>query len=62
MKKQTREFLAQKTLRDKFGGVNAMKIFLGIDKIPPALERPFKAATIIKRELTGRHRDGKHTT
>ena len=39
-----------------------MKIFLGTDKIPPALERSFKAATILKRELTGRHRDGKHTT
>ena len=28
-----------------------MKIFLGIDKTPPALERSFKAATKLSREL-----------
>ena len=39
------EFFAQKTLRDKFGGVNTIKKFLGALKTPPALERPFKAAT-----------------
>ena len=43
--KQTGEFFAQKTLRDKFGGVNTIKKFLGALKTPPALERPFKAAT-----------------
>ena len=30
--KQTSEFFAPKTLRDRFGGVNTMKNFLGIDK------------------------------
>ena len=29
--KQTGEFFASKTLRDRFGGVNAMKTFLGIE-------------------------------
>ena len=42
--KQTRKFFAPKTLRDSFSGVNTMKIFLGVDKTPPALERSFKAA------------------
>ena len=32
--KQTGEFLATKSLRGRFGGVNAMKNFLGIDEIP----------------------------
>ena len=50
--KQTGEFLAARTLRDRFGGVNAMKNFLGIDKTPPALERFFKAATKLKGELS----------
>ena len=40
--KQTCEFFASKTLRDRFGGVNRMKNFLGFDKTPPALERSFK--------------------
>ena len=35
--KQTGGFLAPKTLRDRFGGVNAMKNFLGIDEILPVL-------------------------
>ena len=34
--KQTGEFFAPKTLRDRFVGVNIMKIFLGVDKTPPA--------------------------
>ena len=33
--KQTGDFFAPKALRDRLGGVNAMKIFLGIDKTPP---------------------------
>ena len=33
------------------GGVNAMRNFLGIDETPPVLERSFKAATKLKREL-----------
>ena len=28
-----------------------MKIFLGVDKTPPALERSFRAATKVKSEL-----------
>ena len=49
--KQTGEFFAPKTLRDRLGGLNTMKKFLGIDKIPPALEKSFKAATKLIREL-----------
>ena len=49
--KQTGEFFAPKTLRDKFGGVNTMKNFLGVDKTSPALERSFKAAAKLSRDL-----------
>ena len=49
--KQTGEFFAPKTLRGRLGGLNTMKYFLGIDKTPPALEKPFKAATKLIREL-----------
>ena len=49
--KQTGEFFAPKTLRDRLGGLNTMKNFLSIDKTPPALEKPFKAATKLIREL-----------
>ena len=49
--KQTGEFFALKTLREKFGGVNTMKKFLGVDKMPLALEKSFKAATKLSREL-----------
>ena len=49
--KKTGEFLATKTLKDRFGRLKAMKIFLGVDKTPPALERPLKAATKLKAEL-----------
>ena len=49
--KRTDEFFAPKTLRDRFGGVNTMKNVLGVDKTPPALERSFKAATKLNREL-----------
>ena len=49
--KHAGEFFAPKTLRDRFGGVNTMKIFLGTDKTPPALDRSFKAATKLKGEL-----------
>ena len=44
-------FLAPKTLRDRFGGVNAIKNLLGIDETPPALEKSFKVATKLSREL-----------
>ena len=36
--KQTAEFFAPKTLRDRFDGVNTTESFLGVDKTPPALE------------------------
>ena len=48
--KRTGEFLAPKTLREKFGGLNTMKNFLGVDT-PPALERSFQAATKLKAGL-----------
>ena len=46
--KQTGEFFATKTLRDRFGGLNTMKNVLGIDKTPPELERSSKAATKLR--------------
>ena len=49
--KKTGEFIAPKRLRDRFGGVDAMKNILGVDETPPALERSFKAATKLKSEL-----------
>ena len=49
--KQTGEFFAPKTLRDKFGEVSTMKTFLGVDKTPPSLERSFKVAAKLKGEL-----------
>ena len=48
--KWTGEFLAPKTLGEKFGGLNTMKIFLGV-ATPPALERSLKAATKLKADL-----------
>ena len=45
--KTNREIFLPKTLRDRLGGVNAMKNFLGIET-PPAFERSFKAATKLK--------------
>ena len=49
--KRTGEFLAAKTLREKFGGLNIMKSVLSLDETPSALERSFKAATKLSREL-----------
>ena len=49
--KQTGEFFAPKTLRDRLGGLKTMKNFLGIDETTPALEKSFKAATKLRREL-----------
>ena len=49
--KQTGKFLATKTVRDKFGWLRAMKNFLGTVETPSALERSFKVATKLKREL-----------
>ena len=48
--KRTGEFLAPKTLREKFGGLNTMKNFLGIDT-PPVLERLISTASKLKSEL-----------
>ena len=49
--KRTVEFLAPKTLREKFGGLNIMKSVLSLDETPSALERSVKAATKLKSEL-----------
>ena len=49
--KRTGEFLAPKTLREKFGGLNIMKSVLSLDKTPSTLEKSFKAATKLNREL-----------
>ena len=48
--KRTGEFLAVKTLREKFGGINIMKSVLSLDKTPSTLDRSFKAATKLMRE------------
>ena len=49
--KGTGEFLVPKTLREKFGGLNTMKKFLGIDTTPPSLENSISAANKLKSEL-----------
>ena len=49
--KQAGEFFAPKTLGDRFGGVNTIKKFLGIDRMPPSLERSLSAASKLKSEL-----------
>ena len=49
--KETGKFLASKTLRDRFGGVNTVKKFLGIDRTPPSLGRLLSAASKLKAEL-----------
>ena len=49
--KRTGEFLDPKTLREKFGGLNVMKSVLSLDETPSALDRSFKPATKLRREL-----------
>ena len=49
--KQTAEFYAPKTVRDAFGGINAMKKFLFINTTLPLLERSISAASKLKSEL-----------
>ena len=49
--KRTSDFLAPKTLRETFGGLNIMKSVLSLDETPSILERTFKAATKLRREL-----------
>ena len=51
MTKETGEFLAPKTLRDKFGRRYSMKNCLGIDETPSAREQSFKTASKLKRKL-----------
>ena len=49
--KETGKYLALKTLRYRFGGVNTMKKFLGIDRTPPSLGRLLSAVSKLKAEL-----------
>ena len=49
--KRTGEFLAPKTLREKFGGLNIMKSVLSLDQTSSALKRSISAATKFKSEL-----------
>ena len=49
--KRTGEFLAPKSLREKFDGLNIMKSVSSLDKIPSALERSINAATKLESEL-----------
>ena len=49
--KRTGEFLAAKTLREKYDKLNIMKSVLSPDETPSALERSLKAATKLKAEL-----------
>ena len=50
--KRTGEFLATKTLRETFGGLNIMKSVLSLDETPSALERSVEPATKLKSELS----------
>ena len=49
--KRTGEFLAAKTLREKFGGLNIIKSVLSLDKTPPSLEILISAASKLKAKL-----------
>ena len=49
--KRPGEFLVVKTLREKFAGLNIMKSVLRLNETPSALERSFKTATKLSREL-----------
>ena len=49
--KRTGEFLAPKTLREKFGGLNILKSVLNLDQTPSALEKSISAATKLQSEL-----------
>ena len=48
--KQTGKFLAPKTLREKFGGLNKMKSVLSIDEKQSELARSISAASKIKTQ------------
>ena len=43
--KQAGEFFAPKNFRDRFGGINAMKNVLDIDRTPRSLERSLSATS-----------------
>ena len=49
--KRTGTFIAAKTLREKYGGLDIMKSVLGLDETPSALEKSFQAATKLSCEL-----------
>ena len=49
--KLTGEFLMTKRLREKFGGLNVMKNVLSLDETLSALDRSFKPATKLRREI-----------
>ena len=49
--KQTGQFFAPKTLKDRIGGLNIMKNVLGLDETPSSFDRSIKAATKLKGEL-----------
>ena len=55
------EFLAAKTLSEKFGGLNIMKSVLSLDETPSVLERSVQAATKLKGELPTDLDDGEYT-
>ena len=49
--KRISNFLAAKTLLEKFGGLNIMKSVLGLDETPSTLEKSFKAETKLRYGL-----------
>ena len=49
--KRTGDFVAAKTLREKFRGLNIRKSILSLDETPSKLERSFKTETKHSREL-----------
>ena len=49
--KRISNFLAAKTLLEKFGGLNIMKSVLGFDETPSTLEKSFKAETKLRYGL-----------
>ena len=49
--KRTGEFLAPKTIREKFDGLNITKSVSSLDETPSALKRSISAASKLKSEL-----------
>ena len=50
MNQRNGDFLAEKSLKQKFGGLNAMKVILSVDEIPQ-LDKTFDATVKLKSEL-----------